>query len=65
MEAACARTSPDHALIVFAGAADVGMGRAAHEQARIHAVIPWRRKSVKPRPLARFAPLSASSRNCS
>lgn len=65
MEAACARTSHDHTLIVCAGVADVGMGRAAPEQARIHAVNPWRRKSVKPTLLARFAPLSASSRNCS
>jgi hypothetical protein len=65
MEAACARTSLDHALIVFAGAADIGMGRAVHEHARSHAVIPWRRKSVKPRPLTRLAPLSTSARNCS
>jgi hypothetical protein len=41
MEAACARTSHDHALSVFADAADdVGIGSAAPEQACIHAVIP-------------------------
>lgn len=40
MAAAWARTSHDQGLIAVAGAADIGMGRAAHEAACIHAAIP-------------------------
>ena len=64
MEAAWVRTSHDHGLMAVAGAV-CGTGGAAHEQARIHSAVPWRRNNVRPTPRTRGEPFSASWRNCS